>query len=182
LTLLLAHGGCSSKCGTPSVEQQPRRSIAKKEFAPTRRQAVEIQGAKINVQWRDSAGQPMLEVSANSLKGKEVGQKVVLQKALCRLYQDGKLSAVMTAPRIEADGEKRTLAASGGVLVKASDGESYAKSRSAVWDADHRIIRGKGNVLVKWRGAELTGDEFTADTELGRIKIISKSNGKGRLR
>jgi len=182
LTLLLAHGGCSSKRGTPSVEQQPRRSIAKKGFTPMRRKAVEIQGAKINVQWRDSAGRPMLMVTAESMQGEEAGQKVVLQKAVCRLYRDGKLSATMTAPKIEADGEKRTLTASGGVLVKASDGEGCARSNSARWEADRRTIRGKGNVVVSWRGAELTGDEFTADTELGRIKIISKSNGKGRLR
>ena len=182
LTLLLAHGGCSSKRGTPSVEKQPRRSVAKKEFTPMRRQAAEIQGAKINVQWRDSAGRPMLMVAAENLEGKEVGQKVVLQKAVCRFYQDGKLSATMTAPRIEADGEKRTLMASGGVMVKTPGGESYARSDSALWEAARRTIHGKGNVVVMWRGAELTGDEFVADMELGRIQIISKSNGKGRLR
>ena len=177
LLLTIVCGGCSGRRERPAAAPRVKPPVA---LAP--RQALEARGREVRIRWRNPAGLPIVDVEAKGLKGEEAGQRAVLTNATARLYREGKPAAVVTAPKIEADGEKRILVASQGVLVKSSDGESSARADSVRWEADRQRISGKGNVVVRWRGLELIGDEFTADTSLGRVKITSKSNGRGRLR
>ena len=178
LLLIFVCGGCSGR-----RERPPAPPTVKRQAAPTPpRQAVEVRGSGISIRWRDLAGRPMLGIVAESLKGEEAGKRAILRHATARLYREGRLVGIVTAPIIEADGEKRVLVASGGVAVKSPDGQNSARADVVRWEADKQTIRGQGNVVVRWSGMELMGDEFIADTALGRVKIISKGNGKGRLR
>lgn len=140
-----------------------------------------MRSAGVSIRWADQAGRPILEIEARSFSGSEVTGRGELKDAVCRLYRGGEQAGVVSAPSVVVDGAKRVLMASGGVTVKSADGENFARARSVSWDAHRQVITGRGGVAVRWRGASLEGDEFTADTGLGRVEIRSARGGKGRL-
>ena len=173
LALLIACGGCSG----------PRAPQTAKRVAPPKPKShLQVGGREVGLGWKDQAGRPVLIVQAKSLDADEATQRVTMKAARCRMYRNGRLAAVLTAPVVKGDGGKRTLAASGGVAVKSADGRSCVRADSVTWDANRHIIRGRGHVVVRWRGAQLSGDELGADTGLAKAEIMSKTNGEGRFR
>ncbi len=171
LALFFACCGCGRKPATDRAEAPAKK--------PAPETAVQLKGSKVTIRWDDNAGKPLLEVSATEVSADEQSLSAVLKEPKALLYSDGTPAAVITSKIIEIDGSRKILTAGEGVVVKSAQNHDFAKADSVIWDSSRNLIEGRGNVAVVWRGFELRGDSFTADTALKRIEMKA-ANGKGR--
>ncbi|MDX1933963.1 MAG: hypothetical protein SFU56_15290 [Capsulimonadales bacterium] len=102
------------------------------------------------------------------------GETVVVSRGSAVLYQEGKASATLTADRLAANREERTVVATGNVVATSLSQPRAPAVRAdkMVWTHDRNLLTGNGNVVMTARpDFVLHGRSFTADTKLSRYRV-----------
>ncbi|MDH7601868.1 MAG: hypothetical protein QHI38_06945 [Armatimonadota bacterium] len=136
---------------------------------------------RVTIRWTDK-NKMTLSATAAKLEGSEVTRKAVMTNFSAELYQDGKLTTTLAAPKVEADEARRTLTAAGGVTLKSLDRGTVVKCAWVKWYARENRIVGDGGVKVTSKLAsgakyEMEGAAFQADTALKNITITDSARG-----
>lgn len=100
-----------------------------------------------------------------------------LKKFSGKLYENGKLSSEMTAPKVIADSEKRTITAFGGVHLVSLAEKTVLDAEWIKWDSVSQRVVGMGNVKAKSEAYEITGAAFETDTALKRVRVFNSAKG-----
>lgn len=168
--------GCAPKQAPPAASPTPSPSPS-----PTPALSVGAAAENVGVSILDAEGKPVAQVTAGSagFNPTTPGTIGTLQSAKATLYQKGKPAAAITAERVTADQQTRTVTATGSVVARSLSNPRSPTVRAdkMTWQHDKNLITGNGNVLLTVEpGGKLPGNLFTADTALGNIHV--KGNGK----
>ena len=130
----------------------------------------------VTLRWDQKDGTQMT-ASAKSGSFNEITQVGTVLDFSAKLYENGKLTASMHAPKATIDTAKRVVLATGGVVLKSLERQTVVNASWIKWSANtHKII---GNGGVKIRSANGTADAaaFTADTSLRNYTLLSSGKG-----
>lgn len=195
--LLIASPGCGRKSTTPaesitSLREEARQDKSERSggkepqrsaeaVRPGGLPSLETVVKRVTLRWTDK-NLMSLSASASKLEGSEVTRKAVLTDFRAELYQNGKLTTTLVAPKVEADEARRTLTATGGVTLKSLDRGTVVKCAWVKWYAREGRIVGDGGVKVTSKlqsggNYEMEGAAFEADTALRSITITDSARG-----
>ena len=119
-----------------------------------------------------------MTATASNLSGNDISGVVVVKNFAGKLYQQGKLTATMRAPKALVDTARRVVTAVGGVTVKSLERDTIANSAWIKWSEKAQKLIGGGGVTVKSAAmGDMTGAAFEADTGLKSWKV---TDGAGR--
>jgi len=135
----------------------------------------------VTLRWIEKNKNGMTAI-ARKFEGNEVTRKGVLVDFSAELFQDGKLTSSVTAPKVVADEANRTLTAAGGVTLKSLDRGTVVTCEWIKWSARENKIVGNGGVRVVSNVGggdryEMEGAAFEADTALKTLKIMNSPKG-----
>lgn len=130
----------------------------------------------VTLRWDEKNGNQMT-ASAKSGSFNEVTQVGTLLDFSAKLYENGKLTAAMTAPEATADTAKRVIVASGGVLLNSLERKTVVQAARVKWYANSHKIVGTGGVRIQSENGLATCEAFTADTSLKTYTLLSSAKG-----
>lgn len=165
----------ASRAGDPSVSTTAAR---KPESPPDPGPMIEIEQDSITLKWIDN-GKVRMSATAREGKVDERTKTSVLSGFVAELYEDGKLTSTLAAPKVVADAASRVLTATGGVTVKSVERKTVIKADWIKWYARHQKIIGNGGVTIKSDTWDLRSAAFVADTGLKALTL--KNSAKGLL-
>jgi len=129
----------------------------------------------------DDTGQTIAEIKASigtvSPSGSTAAGKLSGSEAV--LYQDGKPAVRLTAGKVEADPDTRTIRGTGNVVATALNRPDAAtiKADNVLWSHGKNKITGTGNIHISrapdW---QMSGDSFTADMTLQEFTLNANGN------
>lgn len=150
----------------PVLDVQPKKPVP--QFI------VDTRGVTLN--WSAKEGTQMT-ANAKSASFNEVTQSGTLLDFSAKLYENGKLTAAVSAPLAEADTKKRTVTASGGVTLKSFERKTVVTAKWIRWYANTHKLVGNGGVKIVSESGTIDGAAFVADTALKTLTV--KDSGKG---
>jgi len=172
--------------GAPTAPQKPKTTAkAKPAGQPAQAQdtAPDLQAIVkgITLRWIEK-GRTSMNAKARRFEGNEVTRKGVLLDFSAQLYENGKLTTTMTAPKVVADTANRTITATGGVTLKSLDRGTVVKSQWIKWFSREDKIVGNGGVKATSNMGtgdryEMEGAAFEADTALKTLTIRDSAKG-----
>ena len=130
----------------------------------------------VTLRWSEKNGTQMT-ASAKSASFNEVTQTGTLLDFSAKLYENGKLTAAVSAPRATADTAKRTIIASGGVVLKSLERQTVVNAAWIRWNANTRKVVGNGGVKIKSASGTVEGAAFVADTGLRTLTVKDSAKG-----
>lgn len=130
----------------------------------------------VTLRWSEKNGTQM-SASAKSASFNEVTQTGTLLDFSAELYENGKLTAAVSAPRATADTAKRTIIASGGVVLKSLERQTVVNASWIRWNANTSKVVGNGGVKIKSANGTAEAAAFTADTSLKSYTLLSSGKG-----
>ncbi len=156
----------------------PTPAQAKPTPTPTPRSVPMMQFDQkgITLKWMDN-GKLRMIATATELRGNEVTKQGTLLNVSADLYEDGKLTARITAPTAIADTDKRTVTATGGVLVKSLVRKSTLTAKRVRWFSNKNKIVGDGGVTVNSTVGIVQARAFLADTSLKNLVMKDRIEG-----
>ena len=159
-------------------KQSPKSKNPPKDASANAPQGLklDIEGRRVTLRWSEKNGTQMT-ASATSASFNEVTQIGTLLDFSAKLYENGKLTAAISAPRATADTAKRVIVASGGVVLKSLERQTVVNSAWIKWNANTHKIVGNGGVSIKSTSGTVDGAAFIADTGLKTLTV--KDSGKG---
>jgi predicted small lipoprotein YifL len=122
-------------------------------------------------------GHVRMSASAKEVNGGEVTRIGQLTNFSGKLYENGKLVATMTAPKVIADTTKRIVTATGGVTLKSLERNTTVKSQWMKWYAKEQKVVGDGGVKIDSTMGNMQGAAFVADTAMKSIKVLDSGKG-----
>ena len=127
-------------------------------------------------------GQIRMDAKARSGRADELTRVAELVDFSANLYENGKLTSTMTAPKVLADMDKRIVTATGGVTMKSLDRATVVKADWMKWFAKEQKVVGNGGVKIdSHKGPKdyytLEGAAFTADTALKTLTVENSAKG-----
>ncbi len=182
--LLMVVGCGKEKPAKPNAgasgNNQPGKvaATAKPTPTPTPRQVPKMQFNQkgITLKWVDN-GKLRMVATATELKGNEITKQGALQNVKADLYEDGKLTARITAPTAVADTENRTVTATGGVRVESLVRKSTLTAERVRWFSSKNMIVGDGGVTVNSTIGVVQSRAFQADTALKNLVMKDRIEG-----
>ncbi len=133
-------------------------------------------GKKPELTWVEN-GSLRMHATAQEFEGDEINKIVVLKDFSGEMYENGKISTMMTAPKVVADDTKRIVTASGGVILKSLDRKTVMSANWIRWFAKEQRVIGIGDVKVTSEMGDMTGAAFEADTALKKWKVTDSAKG-----
>lgn len=133
---------------------------------------LEITQSGVTLRWAEKNGSQMT-ASAKSADFNEVTQVGSLLDFSAQLYENGKLTAGVSAPKATVDTDKRTVIASGGVTLKSLERSTVIKAGWIKWDANTRKVMGNGGVKITSDTGVAEAAAFIADTSLKSYTLLS---------
>lgn len=94
-----------------------------------------------------------------------------------KLYENGKLTATMTAPRAEVDTRSQIVLATGGVTLKSMERNTTIRAGWVKWYAKKKTAIGNGGVKIKTPTWDSEGAAFVADTTLKTFTVKDSAKG-----
>ena len=191
ITLLAGSGGCGRQQQVPSATPQASQAPKAQQAKPASKQPlpgppdttpdIRFVQTGITLKWTEK-GKTRMSAKARRLEGNEVTQTGVLLDFSAELYENGKPTTTMTAPKVIADNANRTVLATGGVVMKSVDRSTVVKSGWAKWFSKEQRIVGDGGVkATSTMGTndhyEMQGAAFETDTALKTVKIRNSAKG-----
>lgn len=122
-------------------------------------------------------GKVRMSASAKEVMGGEATKIGQLTNFSGKLYENGKLVATMTAPKVVADTTKRIVTATGGVTLKSLERNTTVKSQWMKWYAKEQKVVGDGGVKIDSTMGNMSGAAFVADTAMKSIKVLDSGKG-----
>jgi hypothetical protein len=124
----------------------------------------------VSLNWIDN-GQTRMKAKSREFRGDEITKQGVFVDFTAELYENGKLTATMQAPKAVVDGDKRTVIASGGVKMKSMTRKTSLVAEKVTWYAKDKKIVGSGGVKVNSTTGDITAAEIETDTMLSKIAV-----------
>lgn len=124
----------------------------------------------VSLNWIDN-GKTRMKAKSREFKGDEITRQGVFQDFSAELYENGKLTATLKAPKALVDGDKRMVIASGGVKMKSMERETSMIAEKVTWYAKQKKIVGSGGVKVNSTTGQITAAEIETDTTLSKISV-----------
>ena len=122
-----------------------------------------------------------MSATAKELQGKEVFNTGWLMDFSGKMYENGKLTGTMTAPKVLVDMKTRVVTATGGVTLKLVENNAVVRSKWMKWYSKQQKIVGNGGVTIDMTtGSDkrtLTGAAFVADTALKSLTVKDSAKG-----
>ncbi|MCE5323435.1 LPS export ABC transporter periplasmic protein LptC [bacterium] len=122
-------------------------------------------------------GHVRMSASAKEVSGGEVTRIGRLTNFSGKLYENGKLVATMTAPKVIADTTKRIVTATGGVTLKSLERNTTVRSQWMKWYAKEQKVVGDGGVKINSTMGNMQGAAFIADTAMKSIRVMDSGKG-----
>jgi len=198
---LLALGGllaiCVAGCSSGKSNAQPATAPVARKAAPATtkpagdpnsrslpkpgpgsgRPKVTITTQGVTVTWPDPKGNKLMTARAKQLSWDELQQKGSALDFSAKLYENGKLTATMSAPKAEVDTKNQIVLATGGVTLTSTERKATAKAGWMKWYAKKKTVIGNGGVKIKTPMWETQGAAFVADTTLKTFTIKDSAEG-----
>ncbi len=124
----------------------------------------------VTVKWIEKGSLKMKAV-AEEFTGDEVTRKGVLKNFKAELYENGKLTAELSAPRAEANAETRVVIATGGVTLKSMERNTVVRAAWIKWFSEDERVVGNGGVKVESTMGTIESAAFEADTTLRKVTL-----------
>ena len=161
---------------TEDAESEPESEIAPEEEDAGPK--LELRQEDLTLRWMDKG---QLRMSAVAKEGSidEIRKTGSLVDFSAELYEDGKLTAKMKAPKALADTTKRIVTATGGVRLESMERETVIEAEWIRWYAKEQKVVGNGGVKITSSMGTAKGAAFVADTEMKTITM--KNSAKGLL-
>ncbi len=178
--VLMILGGCGRHLSTaapppprPKVEAAANWGKASKPDDPAgpSSPSLGISQEGLTFKWVEQ-GQVRMTATASNLSGNDISGIVVVKDFAGKLYQQGKLTATLHAPKALVDTARRVVTAMGGVTVKSLERDTIANSAWMKWSEKAQKLIGGGGVTVNSATmGDMTGAAFEADTGLKSWKL-----------
>lgn len=130
----------------------------------------------VTLSWVEK-GQVRMKASGRESKYDDMAKVASMLDLNAQLYQDGKLSASMKAPKAIANTTTRIVTATGGVTLKSMERNTIVKAAWMKWYAKEQKVIGDGGVKITSSMGTLTGAAFVADTNMRTITIKDSAKG-----
>ncbi len=143
---------------------------------------LEITQQGINLTWVENG---KLRMKARAKEGiiNENTQIGTLKNFSAELYDNGKLTAFVSAPLVKAEGKKRIVTATGGVTLRSNERDSVLKAKWIKWYEKKNIVVGNGGITITSRDngrvMNASAAAFVANTSLKTVTL--KDSAKGLL-
>lgn len=121
----------------------------------------------------------VVRMSAKAREGQinEVTKVGQLLDFSAKMFEDGKLTTTMSAPKVVADTEKRVVTATGGVTLKSLDRKTTVKAQWMKWYSRQHKVVGDGGVKITSEMGTMQGAAFVADTALKTLRVMNSAKG-----
>lgn len=114
---------------------------------------------------------------ATEFRGSEITKQGELLNFNAELYEKGKLTAKIAAPKAVADTEKRTVTCTGGVKLNSVVRKTTATAERVRWFSNRNKIVGDGGVTVTSTVGIMQANAFMADTALQTLVMKDRIEG-----
>lgn len=191
LTAALVLGGCGRDSAGPNQSannaEKPRpangQSRAPDSGPPAETVSsppLKLVQKEISLKWVDKG------VLRTSLTAASVGAQLVngrgeivgeMQGVSAKLYDGGKLSATMTAPKAVVDTPSRTITATGGVVVDSVTRNTVIKCDWAKWHERKSMIVGNGGVSINSETLKAEAAAFVYDIRSQKLSLHNSAKG-----
>ena len=148
----------------PGVEDGPKLAVIQKDAT---------------VNWSDESGRRRMSARAREIGWNEASLKGVALDFSAKLYENGKLTASISAPKAVIDTKDQTVTATGGVSMKSLERETSLTALWVKWFARKHKIIGNGGVKIESPTWKAEGAAFEADTGLENYRIMDSAKGLG---
>lgn len=154
----------------PAQDSNPAKSVGP---------LIEVEQKTVTLRWVEKG---VLRMSATAREGRinELTKTGVLTDFAANLYENGKLTASLTAPKVVADTVNRVVTATGGVNVKSTVRNTTLKAGWVKWFAREQKLIGNGGVKIKTDMWETESAAFVADTGLKTLTLKNSAKGLAR--
>lgn len=194
---LLSLAGCGPRQSSTSPEQQPTNTTesvkttssdnaktndnAKPDETPVKPAVdsgpkLELSQRGVTLNWVEKG---VLRMSASASRGQisEVTKVGVLFNFSAKLYDNGRLTTTMTAPKVTADTANRIITATGGVTMKSLDRKTVVKAKWMKWYEKQQKVVGNGGVDIRSDTWNVQSAAFVADTALKNLSVQNSAEG-----
>lgn len=130
----------------------------------------------ITLRWIEK-GELRMSATARESRLDERTRTGVLLDFSAKLYENGKLTSTMTAPKVVADSVSRVVTATGGVTMKSMERNTTVKCEWAKWYQKQQKVIGNGGVKVKSDTWDTDSAAFVADTGLRTLTLKNSAKG-----
>lgn len=139
---------------------------------------IEISQSGVTLKWMDlDKGTVKMVANAREIQAQEETRVGTLMGLSAKLYEAGKVSTTMSAPKVSVDSNNRILTATGGVLLKSLDRKTVVTAQRVRWFANQQKIIGVGKVKVTSELGTMEGAAFVADTALKTVNVKNSTEG-----
>jgi len=151
----------------PAQDANPAKSVGP---------LIEVEQKTVTLRWVEKG---VLRMSATAREGRinELTKTGVLTDFSANLYENGKLTASLTAPKVAADTVNRIVTATGGVTVKSTVRNTTLRAGWVKWFAREQKLIGNGGVKIKTDMWETESAAFVADTGLKTLTLKNSAKG-----
>lgn len=162
--------------GLPARDPKPARLLREKKLSKLKAPKFEIIQRGVNLRW-DSKDGTQMTATVRSGDLNTITQVGTVLDFSAKLYENGKLTATVSAPRAIVDTAKRTIMATGGVTMRSLERETTVKSSWMKWNANTHKIVGNGGVTVRTANGRAEAAAFMADTAMKQYTLLSSGKG-----
>ena len=167
--------GSKSKGNAKTIENAKPDEPAVKPIEDTGPK-LELSQRGVTLNWVEKG---VLRMSATASKGQisEITKVGMLFNFSAKLYDNGKLTTTMTAPKVIADTTNRIVTATGGVTLKSLDRKTVVKAKWMKWYEKKQKVVGNGGVDIKSDTWNVQSAAFIADTALKNLSVQNSAEG-----
>lgn len=184
LSVALSAVGCRSRreMVRDGVKTQVRRELRKAKKNPSL-STLRVTGDRNSFAVMDEQGRPLLEARVERIDGavrpdQGIQGPVMMRRAKCRLYQQGKPQLDLEAPEATWDGER--LVAGKTAHGKTADGKMVLDAKTAAWTATGGLLALEGARLDSLEKGKPTFTAEAARAEVAGTVITMPAGAVGR--
>lgn len=157
-----------------TVSSQPELSEMKK---PELKPKLEISQKGATLNWVDGNGKTKMSASLREVRGDLVSNIFAAYDFSGKLYENGRQTASLAAPKVVVDSDNQIVTATGGVTLKSAERNSVVKSSWMKYYAKQHRVVGNGGVKITSDTGTYEGAYFEADTDLRTFTLDSSAKG-----
>lgn len=190
--VIFVNTGCGNKSQhtNENIEKSPIQQAAKdkkissskkdttKKTDSTKDDSPKLQLSQqgVTLSWMEN-GKVRMKATGKESKYNDISKVASMLNFGAQLYDNGKLTASLSAPKALADTTTRIVTATGGVTLKSLERNTTVKASWIKWYAKKQKVVGDGGVKITTSMGTLQGAAFVADTSMKTITIKDSAKG-----
>lgn len=173
-----ADSSAARPAGKPAPAPEQRKARARAPVATADDAGPKLGGVQkaVTLRWTQK-GLLRMSARASQLEGSEVTRTGTLVNFTAQLYENGKVTATLSAAKATADTKNRTVTAVGGVTMRSLVRKTTVKCDWARWSEKAQKVVGDGGVRIDSEMGTIEGAAFVADTALNTVTIKDSAEG-----